>query len=89
MRTEIKNGDVILYGDHADFKIDTKRYFYVKRKNVNQFVKTEAQVPIGLERQEKIDVLIMLDRKAGEKLVDLEDNNKNKNEDSEKESEEE
>lgn len=83
MRTEIKNGEVILYGNNADFKVDTKRYYYTKSKNQNHFVKSEVQTPMGLSASEKEDALIALDRVYGERLSEQDNKNDEVNQDME------
>ena len=57
---EEKEGQIIIYSDIYDIKVDSNRFLYLKKHtedNIN-FKKTELQVPLGLKKYEKEDYML-------------------------------
>ena len=74
MNFQNKNGEAILIGDVADFKIDTNRRVYAKRKDSMRYDYIEYQIPVGFSIIQKKQHLEMLHEKVRERLGVDEDN---------------
>lgn len=76
MNFQNKNGEAILLGDVADFKVDTNRRVYVKAKESTRFQYIDYQIPVGYSTLQKKQHLEMLHNKVAERMgLDGENNN--------------
>ncbi len=59
MKTEIRNGEIIFYGDTITLKFDTKRKLYIKKNEDKIFKLTDYVLPEkGLKKYEKEKCLL-------------------------------
>lgn len=58
MRTEFKAGELHLLGDSIDLKIDSKRYVYIKKKTDGVYKRSDVQIPHGLQKYQKEQLLV-------------------------------